>query len=55
MLHNEIDRLPEKYRAPIVLCYLESLTHEQAAQKLHWPVGTVEAGWLAVESSFGAA
>jgi len=41
VLHKELDRLPEKYRAPIVLCYLESLTHEQAAQKLHWPVGTV--------------
>ncbi len=41
VLHEELDRLPEKYRAPIVLCYLESLTHEQAAQQLHWPVGTV--------------
>ncbi len=41
VLHKELDRLPEKYRAPIVLCYLESLTHEQAAQKLRWPVGTV--------------
>jgi RNA polymerase sigma factor (sigma-70 family) len=41
VLHSELDRLPEKYRAPIVLCYLENLTHEQAAQKLHWPVGTV--------------
>jgi RNA polymerase sigma factor (sigma-70 family) len=38
VLHSELDRLPEKYRAPIVLCYLESLTHEQAAQKLNWPV-----------------
>jgi RNA polymerase sigma factor (sigma-70 family) len=41
VLHQELDRLPEKYRAPIVLCYLESLTHEQAAQRLRWPVGTV--------------
>ena len=41
MLHEELDRLPEKYRAPIVLCYLESLTHDQAAQRLRWPVGTV--------------
>jgi RNA polymerase sigma factor (sigma-70 family) len=41
VLHEELDRLPEKYRAPIVLCYLESLTHEQAAQRLRWPVGTV--------------
>jgi RNA polymerase sigma factor (sigma-70 family) len=41
VLHQELERLPEKYRAPIVLCYLESLTHEQAAQQLRWPVGTV--------------
>jgi RNA polymerase sigma factor (sigma-70 family) len=41
VLHEELDRLPEKYRAPLVLCYLESLTHEQAAQQLRWPIGTV--------------
>jgi len=41
VLHEELDRLPEKYRAPIVLCYLESRTHEEAAQQLRWPVGTV--------------
>jgi RNA polymerase sigma factor (sigma-70 family) len=41
VLHEELDRLPEKYRAPIVLCHLEGLTHEQTAQRLRWPVGTV--------------
>jgi RNA polymerase sigma factor (sigma-70 family) len=41
VLHEELDRLPERYRAPIVLCYLEGLTHEQAAKQLRWPVGTV--------------
>ena len=25
-----------------MLCYLDSLTHEQAAQQLGWPVGTVK-------------
>jgi RNA polymerase sigma factor (sigma-70 family) len=40
-LHEEIERLPAKYREPIVLCYLEGLTHEQAAQRLGWPLGTV--------------
>jgi RNA polymerase sigma factor (sigma-70 family) len=39
-LHQEINRLPEKYRPPIVLCYFEGLTHDAAARRLHWPVGT---------------
>ena len=41
-LHEEINRLQERYRLPVVLCYLEGLTHEQAAQRLGWPLGTVE-------------
>ena len=41
VVHEELTRLPEKYRAPIVLCYLEGLTHDGAAQQLGWPVGTV--------------
>ncbi len=36
-----MSRLPDKYRAPIVLCYLEGLTHDEAAARLSWPVGTV--------------
>jgi RNA polymerase sigma factor (sigma-70 family) len=39
-LHREVDRLPEKYRVPIVLCFFEGLTHADAAQRLGWPVGT---------------
>ena len=41
-LHAEIQRLPEKYRVPIVLCYFEGLTHEQVANRLCWPLGTVK-------------
>jgi RNA polymerase sigma factor (sigma-70 family) len=41
-LHAEIALLAEKYRVPIVLCYFEGLTHDQAAARLGWPVGTVK-------------
>lgn len=41
VVHQELSRLPEKYRAPVVLCYLEGLTHDEAAAQLRWPVGTV--------------
>jgi RNA polymerase sigma factor (sigma-70 family) len=42
VLDQELSRLPSKYRSPLVLCYLEGRTHEEAAQKLDWPVGTVK-------------
>jgi RNA polymerase sigma factor (sigma-70 family) len=42
ILDEEIHRLPLKYRAPVVLCYLEGMTHEEAAQRLQWPVGSVK-------------
>ena len=38
----EINRLPERYRVPLILCHLEGLRHEDVAQKLGCPVGTVE-------------
>jgi RNA polymerase sigma factor (sigma-70 family) len=41
LIDLELARLPSKYREPIVLCYLEELTHEGAADRLGWPVGTV--------------
>ena len=40
VLHQEIDRLPERYRKPIVLCYLEEMTYQQAATHLRWSEGT---------------
>jgi RNA polymerase sigma factor (sigma-70 family) len=41
VLHEEIERLPARYRAAIVACHLQGLTHEQAAARLGWPLGTV--------------
>jgi RNA polymerase sigma factor (sigma-70 family) len=41
-LHEELVRLPKNFRSPLVLCYLEGLTQEQAAAQLGWPLGTVQ-------------
>ena len=41
MLRQEVDRLPARYRVPVVLCYFEGRTHDEAAAALNWPVGTV--------------
>lgn len=40
-IHDEVGRLPEKYRSPIVMCYLQGQTYEEAARSIGCPVGTV--------------
>lgn len=45
-LCGEIDRLPERYRVPVLLCFFEGLTHAEAARRTGWAIGTV-AGRLA--------
>jgi RNA polymerase sigma factor (sigma-70 family) len=41
VLDDELLRLPEKYRAPVVLCDLEGHTREEAARRLGWPTGSM--------------
>ncbi|MGH7221773.1 MAG: RNA polymerase sigma factor [Gemmataceae bacterium] len=42
ILHAELAALPERFRAPLVLCYLEGLTQEEAAHRLGWTAASVK-------------
>jgi RNA polymerase sigma factor (sigma-70 family) len=39
VLHEELERLPARYRAPLVLCYLQGTTQDEAARHLGWTAG----------------
>ena len=41
-LDEELGRLPPRYREPLVLCYLEGLTRDEAAVRLGVPAGTIK-------------
>ena len=42
VLDEEMRRLPERYRAPLVLCYLEGLTRDEAAGRLGFSESTLK-------------
>ncbi len=41
VLHEELSKLPDRYRAPLVLCYLEGKTYTEGALQLGCPLGTL--------------
>jgi RNA polymerase sigma factor (sigma-70 family) len=42
VLDEELDRLPERYRGPVVLCWLDGLTQDEAAGKLGLSLNTLK-------------
>src|SRR5437667_359796 len=42
VVDEEVQQLPERYRAAVVLCYLEGQTRDQAAQQLGWSLSTLQ-------------
>jgi RNA polymerase sigma factor (sigma-70 family) len=42
VLDEELARLPEKYRAPLLLCYFDGLTQEETASQLGWSKWSVK-------------
>lgn len=45
VLDDEVQRLPVKYREPLVLCYLEGLSNEEVARRFGCAEGTLRS-WL---------
>jgi RNA polymerase sigma factor (sigma-70 family) len=41
IIDDELARLPERYRLPLVLCALEGLSRDEAAVRLGWTLGTI--------------
>src|SRR5262245_42556022 len=41
VLHEELDRLPDRFRLPLLLCYLQGKSRDEAAEQLGWTPSSV--------------
>ncbi len=55
ILHDEIESLPNAFRLPVVLCYFEGLTLDEAARRLRCPEGTLRSRLARARISSAAA
>ena len=42
ILHEELDRLPDRLRLPLLLCYLEGKSRDEAAAAMGWSLGKLK-------------
>ena len=42
VIDEEVQRLPEVYRLPVLICCFEGLSQEETARRLNWTVGSVK-------------
>lgn len=54
VLDEELARLPDKFRVPLVLCYLEGLTRDEAARRLGWSESTLKSRLEQARDKLGA-
>src|SRR5437763_10949523 len=47
-LDSELSQLPDKWRLPLILCYLEGRTQDEAASQLGWSKNTL---WRRIEEA----
>jgi RNA polymerase sigma factor (sigma-70 family) len=53
-LDEELNGLPDRYRLPLLLCYLDDQSTASAAERLGWPAGTFKSRLVRARELLGA-